>query len=42
MKRLLILLLYIFTGAFLFTQEDSVPPRYQGFAFGDGLFTQFP
>lgn len=42
MKRLLILLLYIFTGAFLFAQEDSVPPRYQGFAFGGGLFTQFP
>lgn len=42
MKRLLILLLYIFSGAFLFAQEDSVPPRYQGFAFGGGLFTQFP
>ena len=42
MKRLLILLLYIFTGAFLFAQEDSVSPRYQGFAFGGGLFTQFP
>ena len=42
MKRLLILLLYIFTGAFLFAREDSVPPHYQGFAFGGGLFTQFP
>lgn len=42
MKRLLILLSFIFTGAFLFAQEDSVPPRYQGFAFGGGLFTQFP
>ena len=42
MKRLLILLSFIFAGAFLFAQEDSVPPRYQGFAFGGGLFTQFP
>ena len=42
MKRLLILLSFIFAGAFLFSQEDSVPPRYQGFAFGGGLFTQFP
>lgn len=42
MKRLLILLSVIFAGAFLFAQEDSVPPRYQGFAFGGGLFTQFP
>lgn len=42
MKRLLILLSFIFAGVFLFAQEDSVPPRYQGFAFGGGLFTQFP
>lgn len=42
MKRLLILLSFIFAGAFLFAQEASVPPRYQGFAFGGGLFTQFP
>ena len=42
MKRLLILLSVIFASAFLFAQEDSVPPRYQGFAFGGGLFTQFP
>ena len=42
MKRLLIFLSFIFAGAFLFAQEDSVSPRYQGFAFGGGLFTQFP
>lgn len=47
MKRLFIVLLFLFAGTILIAQEDTQSkdlqiPRYQGFAAGGGLFTQFP
>lgn len=42
MKRLLFFILLVFIAFFIFAEEDSQVPRYEGFAAGGGLFAQFP
>ena len=42
MKRLFIILTFLFAGSFLIAQENKQVPRYQGLAAGGGLFAQFP
>ena len=42
MKRLLFFILLVFIAFFIFAEEDSQVPRYEGFAVGGGLFAQFP
>lgn len=41
MKRLLFFILLVFIAFFIFAEEDSQVPRYEGFAAGGGLFAQF-
>lgn len=42
MKRLFIILTFLFVSSFLIAQENKQVPRYQGLAAGGGLFAQFP
>ena len=42
MKRLLFFILLVFIAFFIFAEEGSQVPRYEGFAAGGGLFAQFP